>query len=194
MSGAGAASLMRRALHEHRQLVVPLALLLAVNVLVYALYIYPLAQRVNNAASLTTTAEAELAAGRLQHAQANALLTGPARANEKLETFYKTVLPAGFVEARSLSSPRLNQIAREAGVRARSFDSAVLHDDDELLTRLKIDMSVSGSYSGVRRFIYGLEHAPEFVVVENVRITEEARDEDLLSVDLELSTFYREAR
>jgi hypothetical protein len=192
MSGTGAGSLLRRALIEHRRLVIPLALLLAVNVLVYVLYVRPLSQRVYNAASLTATAEAELTAGRLQHTQAHALLTGPARAKEELDTFYTKVLPGGFVEARKLPNPRLDQIAREAGIRARSRDSEVIRDPDELLTRLKIEMSVSGTYAGIRRFIYALEHAPEFVVVENVRITEEARDEDLLSVDLELSTFYRE--
>ena len=57
--------LARRALAEHRRYVVPLMIALAVNVLGYALFVYPLAQRVANVEQRNQEAGQALMAARL---------------------------------------------------------------------------------------------------------------------------------
>jgi hypothetical protein len=52
-------------------------------------------------------------------------------------------------------------------------------------------MDLAGSYANMRSFIHQLEIAPEFVVIDNVALTEGA-DEGTLVVNLELSTYYQD--
>ncbi len=56
------AILARRVVREHRRLVVPLTIALAVNIAVYAFVVYPLSQRVANLAQREASAAATLAA------------------------------------------------------------------------------------------------------------------------------------
>jgi Tfp pilus assembly protein PilO len=59
------------------------------------------------------------------------------------------------------------------------------------LTRLKTDVSLGGSYSEIRAFVHTLETAPEFVVIDNIQLAEEAEGGASLTLTLALSTFYR---
>ena len=47
-------------------------------------------------------------------------------------------------------------------------------------------------YEDLRRFIYGLEKAPGFLIIDNVAIVP-GRAQDALVLTLELSTYYRMA-
>jgi Tfp pilus assembly protein PilO len=51
---------------------------------------------------------------------------------------------------------------------------------------------LSGTYADMRAFIHQLETAPEFVVIDNVELTEGAEG-GVLGLTLELSTYYRNA-
>ena len=191
MSDAVRWPLTRRILDEHRRYVIPLAVLLLANLLVYGFYVFPLSQRVNNVTERTQAAEGELNAARLQHAQASNMVSGRAQSAERLETFYKTVLPADSTAARQLASPRLDQLARQSNVHAKRISTQAVTDRDHTLTRLDIRMDVSGTYDAIRRFVHQLERSRDFVVVQNMRITEASDDEMRLNVQLELATFYK---
>jgi Tfp pilus assembly protein PilO len=182
--------LARRVLREHRRVVVPLAIALAVNVLVYALLVYPLAQRVANVEQRNAAAEQALAAARGEFGQANGTLTGKDRASTELATFYKDVLPQDLSAARRMTQLRLRQLARESGLRFQrdAYEPAVQRDST--LTRLQISMVLAGSYPNIRTFIHQLEKSPEFVVIDNVELAEGAEGGELV-VTLELSTYYR---
>lgn len=186
-------SLVRRAIGEHRIALTVLAGILAANALGYAFYVYPLSQRVNNVAERTTAAEADLSAARLQQLQARNTLTGRARSAERLDTFYSSVLPKNFVSARQLASPRLDEYAQQAGVRVEQITSEIVPERDHLLTRVDIRMKLSGAYSAIRRFIYQLERAKEFVAIQNVRINEESSEAARLNVQMDLATYYKDA-
>ena len=43
----------------------------------------------------------------------------------------------------------------------------------------------------MRRFVHQLERSRDFVVVQNMRITEASDDEMRLNIQLELATFYK---
>jgi hypothetical protein len=59
-----------------------------------------------------------------------------------------------------------------------------------MLGHMTIRMILRGEYPDLRQFIYALERAPEFVILDAVTLTE-AADSDELTLALELSTYYR---
>jgi Tfp pilus assembly protein PilO len=184
-------SLGRRALAEHRRFVLPLAIALAVNVLVYAVFVYPLAQRVANVEQRNQEAGQALTAAQAEFAQANGTLTGKDRAATELATFYKDVLPPDLSGARRLTQLRLRQLARESDL---MFDRDQYQEEevrDSTLRRLKIRMVLTGDYEDMRTFIHQLEAAPEFVVIDNVELAGGDTNSDAQVVTLEMSTYFR---
>ena len=186
--------LLRRVVSEHRRVVYPLAIALVVNLLVYGAFVFPLSQRVANIEQRDRAAEQELASARAELTRARGILTGKDRAAKELETFYADVLPQNLAGARRLTSLRLQQLAREAGLRAEStgISEGPVQRSDTLQT-LQIEMALTGSYPALRAFIYQLETAPEFVVIDNVQLAEGADGDGQLRINMTLSTYYRSA-
>ena len=185
--------LVRRAVAEHRRLVIGLGVALAANLLVYALVVYPLSQRVANVAQREQAAEQSLATARAEHANASGTLTGKSRASAELTTFYADVLPQSLSGARRLTYLRLAQLARESNLTYQRATYAPVVETDSTLTRLQIQLVLSGTYANMRDFIYQLETAPEFVVIDNVQLAEGADGGGSLVVTLDLSTYFRRA-
>ena len=186
-------ALVRRVAAEHRRLLIPLLLALVVNAMLYGFGVYPLSQRVANVAQRDQAAEQELAAARREHAQASGALTGKARASTELTTFYNDVLPQSLAGARRLTFLRLAQLARESNLGYERASRSPTLLKDSTLTQLNIDMLLAGTYADFRTFIYQLETAPEFVIIDNVELAEGGDGSGSLNITLSLSTYYRDA-
>lgn len=193
MTGMHGRALVRRAIAEHRRLALGLGVAVAVNALVYAAVVYPLSQRVANVTERERAAEQSLAEAKADHDQASGTLTGKSRAADELATFYTDVLPRDLTGARRLTYLRLARLARESGLDYRRATYAPVVETGSTLTRLQIQLVLSGSYADMRDFIYQLETAPEFVVIDNVHLAEGADDGGTLVVTLDLSTYFRSA-
>jgi Tfp pilus assembly protein PilO len=187
-------SLSRRLLHEHRRVITPLAIAFVLNVLVYAFYVYPLSQQVANVEQRNQAAELALQQARREHDAARGALTGKERATVELATFYKDVLPADLPGARRLTYLRLTQLVREAGLQFHTSTFDPIEEDKGTLQRLRINLAVEGSYEDIRALIYQLDTAPEFVVIDNITLSEAGRDGGGLELNMELSTYYRANR
>jgi Tfp pilus assembly protein PilO len=184
--------LLRRILREHRRVLAPLLVLLVANVVAYAFVVYPLAQRVANIEEREQAAARELAAAQQEHRQAAGTLTGKDRAAQELERFYNEVLPGSVSSARSLTFTRLPQLAGQFDVvlDRRSFSRPTERRDSNLV-RLSSGVELAGRYNDVRSFLYQLETSPEFVVIDNIMLSEEAEDTGLLELQLDLSTYFK---
>jgi len=184
--------LARRVLREHRRVVVPLAVALLVNVAAYAFIVYPLSQRVANIEQRDEAAARELAAAQQEHRQAAGTLTGKDRAAQELDRFYNEVLPADLQSARRLWQTRLPQLATQFDVimDRRSTDLPDEKRDSELI-QLRSHVELAGRYSDLRSFIHQLESSPEFVVLDNIRLSEEDEETGLLQLQVDLSTYYK---
>ena len=182
--------LLRRAAAEHRRLVLALAIAFVANVLVYALVVYPLSERVANIEERNQAAAQALAQARTEHAQANGTLTGKARASAELATFYRDVLPQDLAGARRLTYLRLARLARESNLDYERSQYAPQANTKSTLTRLQIQMVLAGTYAEMRDFIYQLETSPEFVVIDNIHLAEGSEGGSLV-VTLDLSTYFR---
>jgi Tfp pilus assembly protein PilO len=184
-------SVVQRVLAEHRGVVYVLAAGVVVNLLVFAFFVYPLQSDVANVEQRTRTAEEALTAAQADYARANGTLTGKDRALKELDTFYTSVLAKDLTGARRLTFARLAELAAKSRLEfeRRKYEPVVERGSN--LTRLKVTMDLSGSYGDVRDFIHEIEASPEFVVIDDVTLSEGAASGDALRLSVQLSTYFR---
>ena len=183
--------LLKRIAAEKRALVVPLAVVLLLNIGVYAFVVYPLEVRSAGAIDRATAAAAALKDAERDQAAARGLVTGKTRAEQELATFYDTVVPADLVAARRMTYARLPALARQANVRYEAGTSDVDRNlKSNRLGRLHIRMVLQGDYANFRRFIYELETSKEFVIIDDVTLAQSDQNKPIAAT-LELSTYYR---
>jgi Tfp pilus assembly protein PilO len=184
-------SVLQRVIAEHRRAVYALVAGVVINLLVYAFFVYPLQSDVANVEQRTRAAEEALAAAQADYERANGTLTGKDRALKELDTFYSSVLARDLTGARRLTFARLAQLAAKSRLEfeRRKYEPVVERGSN--LTRLKVTMDLAGSYADIRDFIHEIEASPEFVVIDDVGLTEGVQSGEALRLTLQLSTYFR---
>jgi hypothetical protein len=185
-------TLVRRILLEKRRLLVPLAIVVVLDVLLYVLVLFPLGRQVNNAEVEARTAHEALGQARLDYLSARATVSGKAQADAALVKFYKDILPIDESGARRITYTRLNDLARQANVRLEHGTNEVKPQKGSSLSKLTTTYTLTGDYRDIRSFIYSLETAKEFVILDDVALAS-APDQQVrgLSMTLEISTYFR---
>lgn len=183
--------LLRRILRERRALVLPVAIALGANALIYAAAVVPLTETVRRATARAEATAATLKAARDRHAAALATVEGKQRADEELKKFYQDVLPPDSASARRIAYTRLEQLARQFGLRPARTGTDPDTDPESALARLLVTMVVAGDYRNIREFIYELESSREFVVIENVALAQSEEANAPLVLTIEVATYYR---
>jgi hypothetical protein len=183
-------TLAKRVLVEKRTILLPLLIAALINVGVYALVVYPLGVKSAGAANRAANAAKSLQAAEQDYAAARGLVAGKARADEELTTFYGKVLPSDQLAAVRLTYLPLSGIAKKSKV---TLISRRWQPDTPLkgarLARLKMTALLMGDYEAFRRFVYDLETAPEFVIIDHLSIGQGELGKPL-GFTLELSTYY----
>jgi Tfp pilus assembly protein PilO len=186
----------RRVMAERRRLVVPLLAGLALNIGVLALGVFPLQASVSGDEERAITIKSDLANAQRLERLANDTRTSQQRADEDLKKFYSEVLPSNHAEARDLLYSQLRTIARQTGLAfsASSFEPEVV--DDSSLIRFREDVTLTGDYSNIRRFLYDVETAEEFFIVQSVKLgqSNQRTGSGSLEVVLAIATYYRGAQ
>lgn len=179
-----------RILHEKRRLIWPIVIVLLLNVALFAAVVYPLSKKVANGEQDAQASAASLNAARLDFAAARATVTGKSQADTELRKFYADVLPPDMSGARRITYLRLDQLAKECNLRLERASTDPKPVRDSSLVKLTYSAALSGEYRDIRRFIHAIETAPEFLVLENVELsqTEEAKG---LNVTVQIATYYR---
>lgn len=183
--------LLRRIVAEKRSIVLPLAVAVLANILAYFLIVRPLAARSAGAADRAAAAAKARQAAEHEMDVANALVTGKARAEEELSSFYQKVLPPNEATALRLTYSPLPALAQRTDVEfvGRTYTREEVEGNKELL-RLKIHVGLQGGYRAIRDFIYQLESAPQFVIIDDVTLTD-TQGADVQTLTVNLSTYYR---
>jgi len=181
----------KRILVEKRVWLIPLALGIVANIAVYLLVVYPLAVKSAGAEDRAAAATQALQAAERDLAGARNLVAGKTRAEQELSTFYDKVLPTDLPSARRLTYATLPAVARKSNVKFidRRSDVEPIKKDSQLGI-FKIDTRWQGDYESLRRFIYELESAPAFVIIDNVALAQSDPAKPL-ELALKLSTYYR---
>ena len=84
-------------------------------------------------------------------------------------------------------------LAKEHGVDYQSGASDTESIQGSTLERLVFSLTLAGDYNDIRAMIHDLETAPEFIVIDNIVLSEGRDPNAPLTWALELSTYYRSA-
>jgi hypothetical protein len=184
----------RRIVAEKRRLIYPLAVVLVLNAALFAAVVYPLSIKVGGAeetARLTATA---LAGAKRDFDSARATVTGKASADTELKKFYGAVLPPNEGAAGRITRLTIYQLAKAAGVSYERATREESHERDSGLQKLTTTIVLSGEYRDIRRFIHSLETAPEFLILENVALSQGTDESNDLNLTVRVATYYRTER
>ena len=178
---------------EKRRLIVPLAIIAAVNLAALVLLVYPLSVRVDSSEARARTAAQTLTAASQDYRAAHATLEGRQRTDQQLDKFYLDVLPRDQAAARRITYLRLAQLAREGGLDYQQRAIAQEHAKGSTLSQLVLKMQLEGDYRDIRSFIHTLETTPDFIVVKSVGLAKpsDIKKQQQLTVSLTLATYYR---
>jgi Tfp pilus assembly protein PilO len=184
-------TLTSRILNEKRALVWPMVVVLIANVALFALVVYPLSQKVAAGEQEAAASAAALAEARRSHNAARATVAGKGQADQELQKFYGEVLPPDLSGARGLTFVRLDQLAKKTGLRLRDQRAQTASGRDSALAKLTITVALSGEYREIREFIHELETSQDFLVLENVDLSQATGEEGGIDVTVQIATYYR---
>jgi Tfp pilus assembly protein PilO len=182
----------RRVFTEKRGLIWPIAIGLLLNAAVYAIVVYPLSQKVAGGEQEAEASATALANARRDDAAARATVAGKAQADAELQRFYNDVLPPDISGARRITFLRIEQLAAQSNLRLERETSDPKPQRESALIKFTYTATLSGEYRNIRRFIHELETAPEFLVLENVQVSQnDSGDHNRLNVIVQIATYYR---
>ena len=183
-------TLLKRIVLEKRTLITIVAMILAIDVLLYAFAVYPWSNKVVQAETRAVQAAAQLGLLRANYAAVTQTSENKINADTQLERFYTEVLPVDLAGARRISYPLLVKLAEDTNLvleRRRSVSETIR---ESLLARLRTTMVLAGAYEDIRQFIYELETAPEFILIEEVILGQADGSDEALVLTLGVSTYY----
>jgi Tfp pilus assembly protein PilO len=183
----------KRITAEHRAWMLPIVIAIFVNIAIFVAVVFPLGRQVADLDQQARQVHATLAKARLDYQGARATAQGKVQADASLAKFYKDVLPQNASSARRITYLRLAQLASEANVRLERGDNAIEKQKGSSLEKLSTSYTLSGDYRDVRRFIYALETAPEFLVLESLTLRGGDQSGRGLAMTIGVATYYRAA-
>jgi Tfp pilus assembly protein PilO len=186
-------SLWRRVYLERRAVILPLLVLVVGNVALLALGVLPLSENVSSLHGDALNAATAMLKARMVDQQAKDARASKERADQELKKFYGDILPANAAGARKLFS-FLERTAAESGLQFQHSQTDYSEVKDSQLERLSGRITLSGEYQNIRKFLYAVETAEQFVVVERVGLSQAAdlrtNNSGRLEVTLDVATYY----
>ena len=182
-----------RVVADQRRWLLPVGAILAINIIVLFAVVLPMRRSVETGTEQANASAQALNAAIADLKDAEATRDGQVDASKDLDRFYGEVLPANFAAARRLTQLKLAQMARAHEVRYRSGAAVTEELRDSTLHRLRVECSLEGDWDDIRQLIYEIETGPDFMVIDDVSLTEGDGVNAPLALALEISTYYRVA-
>lgn len=192
-------SLWQRIYTERRAVVLPLFAILIANIVVLLLAELPLSHSVTGLKNDAVNASLKMTRARVTEQRAKEARTSKERADQDLRKFYAETLPTDLTAARHvIVGSFLQQTARNVGLTFQRGSVDQVEVKDSQLQELTGKVTLVGDYQNIRRFLYAVETAPEFLVVERVALSQatdlKAGNTGALEVTLDVATYYLGAR
>jgi len=184
-------TLLRRILVEKRSFIYPLIGAIVVNAALFLAVVYPLSLRVANGERSAQEAASARAAAQAEYEEARATVLGKDSAQVELKKFYGSVLPPDQSAARRLLFGKIETLSNAANVTVIDRTSDPSQERGSDLGKLTETVVLFGDYRNIRKFIHDLETSSEFVVLENVALTQGQERDQRLNVVLRLATYFR---
>jgi hypothetical protein len=185
-------TLTRRILDEKRRYIYPLVGALLLNAALFGAVVYPLSLKASNGERDARAAAGARASARAEYEAARATETGKDLADKELKKFYGAVLPPDRSAARRLIFGKIQAVAETTNVRLgqETFDPG--QEKGSGLGKLTATVDLIGEYRSIRRFIYEIETASEFLILENVALSQGREREQGLNVTVKIATYFRQ--
>ena len=185
-------SLFGRIFAERRAVMLPLALFLLVNIIVLLAVVWPMQRAVNGADDARYQATINLDTARKLEAEWKGKRSSKDRADIELRKFYSEVLPKDFRGAVHVANFFLGNVATGNRLTLRSGTWEPEPLKDSRLTRVTGTVTLLGDYGNVRKFLWEVETAQEFVVIESVELSEAnaVQNDTRLELTLKVATYY----
>ena len=180
-----------RVISDQRRWVIPAAIVLAINVSELVAAVLPLRRSVESGSSRAEASAQALRAAIADLKEAEATRDGQTQASADLVRFYAEVLPVDISAARRITHVKFAKLAMSHNVTSHSGATTPEELRDSSLERLHVNYSLSGDWDDIRQLIYELETGADFIVIDNVQLTEGSQANAPLSLTLDLSTYYR---
>ncbi|HKV99162.1 MAG TPA: type 4a pilus biogenesis protein PilO [Vicinamibacterales bacterium] len=184
----------RRAYEERRKVALPLLVFLLANVAIVAFAVLPLRRSVASNETEALDATVKLGQARLENRRAADARVRKEEADKELKKFYADVLPADKASSVRLVLFWVERAAREARVQFQTGDSDQQEIRDSRLQRLSCHLTLRGDYQDIRRFLYNLETAQQFIIVEKVELAQQGNQQqnanNQLEVGLDVATYF----
>lgn len=184
-------SLTRRVYADRRKVMLPLLVFLIINVAVVGVVFY-LESDVDAAEAARQRAILDLGTAKKAETDAKAQRISKERADVELRTFYADVLPKNLASAVSVTNFWLGRVAAESRLafRVGNYDHEQVRGSQ--LTKVTGEIKLTGEYADVRRFLYDVETAEEFVIIEKVELSQPstAQGSSQLELSLSIATYY----
>jgi Tfp pilus assembly protein PilO len=181
----------RRVFNEKRRIMIPVLGGLALNIVLYVVFVYPLGVRARSTEARAQGAAQALQAAERDDAAARSAARERERTDAALKSFYNEILPSTFAHAQQTTFLRLTQVAEQHNLQPSRRDTDREIDKEGSLIRMRTSMSLRGDYEDIRRFIYQVESGTDFIVIDSVVLRQGAEQGSPLTLDLGLSTYYR---
>jgi Tfp pilus assembly protein PilO len=171
----------------------PLLVFLVVNMVILALAVLPLTENVSSLHSEAQNATTVMLRARLVEKQAKDARASKDRADQELKKFYGEILPLTATAARKLVS-FLERTAAESGLQFQRSQLEESEVKDSQLGRMSAKVTLVGDYQNIRKFLYSVETAQQFIVIERVGLSQAAdlrsTNSGRLEVTLDIATYY----
>jgi hypothetical protein len=182
-----------RVVADQRRWLLPVGAILAINLVVLFAVVLPMRRSVATGTEQANASAQALNAAIAELKDAEATRDGQVDASKDLDRFYAEVLPVNFAAARRLTQLKLAQMARAHEVRYKSGAATTEELRNSTLHRLRVQCSLEGDWEDIRQLIYEIETGPDFMVIDNVSLSEGESVNAPLSLALEISTYYQVA-
>lgn len=174
-------------------MMLPLLVALALDVAVLALGVFPLSRHAASLEAEAQNAGMNLLKARVIEKQATDAVASRGRADQELSRFYVDILPANAAAARKVIA-LLQGTAADSGLVFQRSQLEEAEVKDSQLVRMSAKITLLGDYANIRRFLYAVETASEFVVIERVALSQAAdlrsANSGRLEVTLDVATYF----
>jgi Tfp pilus assembly protein PilO len=188
--------LWRRVFEERRGVVLPLLVFVIANAAILALAVLPLRRSVVGYEEQSREQAMKLTQARTDNKNATAAKARKEEADLELKKFYSSVLPSDQASSMRLVLFWVSQAARDARVTFASSTAGSEVIRESRLQKVKCHVILRGDYQDIRKFLYVLETAQQFVVVENVELAQSGQtgaaqgNQGALEVGLDVATYF----
>ena len=160
----------------------------------YVLAVYPLTIGAAQARQREAASVQALATAQQGYQAARATMDGKNAASDQLERFYGEILPSDLAGARGITYARLATLASGYDLRMERRSSSSEREEGSNLGRLRMTMLLAGEWVDIRAFIAAVEDAPEFIVIQEIVLSQSEEEGAALGLALGVSTYYRVER